>query len=340
MVISDCEMLAEEDAKLCATSSTEANMSKKNKLAALEKYTATKKEEDDDDDEIELDEDDEEEDNSEEEYQNDEYEKGPEGNQDTEQQDIQEVVFEKNAEDQIDSAPQEEEQQQQDLSKMTPLQQRLYKLKLKMNQSRQINRKEVLHEGERLGTVEGKQQERRRLQKQDKKLREQEWEKSVTSKVASIQDKKERNAMMQPAQECVQQRNKKSAKADASRFDVTDHHNPEGQFRNYDRSLNSLPKKKQRDVQQQDVLGNVYDPLASTATATSLAQERQGARQLASELRRRIEKSKESKRARVEFEGDVNYIDQRNKQFNKKIARNFDKHTAEIRHNLERGTAS
>lgn len=42
----------------------------------------------------------------------------------------------------------------------------------------------------------------------------------------------------------------------------------------------------------------------------------------------------------MEFEqADVSYINQRNKRFNQKISRNFDKHTAEIRQNLERGTA-
>ena len=42
----------------------------------------------------------------------------------------------------------------------------------------------------------------------------------------------------------------------------------------------------------------------------------------------------------IEFEGeDISYINKRNKRFNEKINRNYDKHTAEIRQNLERGTA-
>jgi len=36
---------------------------------------------------------------------------------------------------------------------------------------------------------------------------------------------------------------------------------------------------------------------------------------------------------------DVGHIDGRNERFNKKIGRNYDKHTAEIKQNLERGTA-
>lgn len=67
--------------------------------------------------------------------------------------------------------------------------------------------------------------------------------------------------------------------------------------------------------------------------------EREGIRHLAKELQRRIEKQNNSKR-KIEFEeAVVSYINQRNKRTNEKISRNFDKHTAEIRQNLERGTA-
>jgi len=67
--------------------------------------------------------------------------------------------------------------------------------------------------------------------------------------------------------------------------------------------------------------------------------EREGARRLANELHRRIQKSVK-KRNRIEFaEEDVTYINKRNKEFNRKISRNYDRATAEIKHSLERGTA-
>jgi hypothetical protein len=45
-------------------------------------------------------------------------------------------------------------------------------------------------------------------------------------------------------------------------------------------------------------------------------------------------------RRRANFDGeDVTSINERNKQFNKKLKRAFDKYTVEIRQNLERGTA-
>jgi pre-mRNA-splicing factor SYF2 len=88
-----------------------------------------------------------------------------------------------------------------------------------------------------------------------------------------------------------------------------------------------------------DVL-ETSDPLWNNHNPANEAHEREGARNIASEMKRRIEKQAKKKRERVDFEEtDVSYINNRNKKFNQKISRNFDKHTAEIRQNLERGTA-
>ena len=58
------------------------------------------------------------------------------------------------------------------------------------------------------------------------------------------------------------------------------------------------------------------------------------------ELNDKIERNKKFSRRRTELDGaDVDYINDRNAHFNKKIKRAFDKYTVEIRQNLERGTA-
>lgn len=54
----------------------------------------------------------------------------------------------------------------------------------------------------------------------------------------------------------------------------------------------------------------------------------------------RIEKrAKYSRRRPFDSEGDVDYINERNMKFNKKASRFYDPYTAEIKQNLERGTA-
>ncbi|KAF9238128.1 SYF2 splicing factor-domain-containing protein [Melanogaster broomeanus] len=50
-------------------------------------------------------------------------------------------------------------------------------------------------------------------------------------------------------------------------------------------------------------------------------------------------KAKFSRKRVNEEEGDITYINERNRVFNKKIARYYDKYTAEIRASFERGTA-
>ena len=58
------------------------------------------------------------------------------------------------------------------------------------------------------------------------------------------------------------------------------------------------------------------------------------------ELEERRQNARKFSRRRQHQEGqDIDYINDRNQHFNKKIARAFDKYSVEIRQNLERGTA-
>ena len=72
-----------------------------------------------------------------------------------------------------------EEEEEEDLpppkTKAEEIQQRMRRLKMKMNQARQLNKKEVLKEGERLGSVEGAAKARKRQQISDKKSKQEEW---------------------------------------------------------------------------------------------------------------------------------------------------------------------
>ncbi|KAK2463324.1 hypothetical protein APHAL10511_004635 [Amanita phalloides] len=52
-----------------------------------------------------------------------------------------------------------------------------------------------------------------------------------------------------------------------------------------------------------------------------------------------VKKGKFSRKRLNEDEGDITYINERNRVFNRKIARYYDKYTAEIRASFERGTA-
>jgi len=61
---------------------------------------------------------------------------------------------------------------------------------------------------------------------------------------------------------------------------------------------------------------------------------------LIDDIKKQEEKRKEfSRRRKFDDNADVDYINDRNAKFNKKIARAFDPYTTEIKQNLERGTA-
>ncbi|KAK4194738.1 SYF2 splicing factor-domain-containing protein [Triangularia verruculosa] len=83
----------------------------------------------------------------------------------------------------------------------------------------------------------------------------------------------------------------------------------------------------------------------STADSTSFAQhkpDKAAVDRLVDDLRKAEEASLKKRRERQakngEDSGDVTYINEKNKQFNQKLARFYNKYTAEIRESFERGT--
>lgn len=140
--------------------------------------------------------------------------------------------------------------------------------------------------------------------------------------------------MVQSANESINALRKKEESKERNEHAVNDYYNPEGQMRNYERSLKSVPRDHQFIESTED------ESLMGERNEHYYEQERNGAKRLANELKRRSARSEKRKQKDMDFEAtDVSYIDKRNKRFNAKISRNYDKHTAEIRQNLERGTA-
>ncbi len=265
-------------------------------------------------------------------------------------------------------------------SKKSKLQERLRKLQLKINQSKKLNHQEVVQEGERLCSREAYNKHMKQTHKNDAKAVQKEaWENVHEKNVKTLllasgsgdgngddsgsgssgggknsnkknvvignKDDKKVKALMQSGSESLRQSHKKSEKEEQNLFSTNDFYNPEGQFRNYERSLKSISK------------GTLRSGSSSSAAAAAAAQEdgynndtmehrqfqreRNGAKRLANELKRRASKAEKRKQKdRMDFEAsDITSINKRNKHFNEKISRNYDKHTAEIRQNLERGTA-
>lgn len=274
----------------------------------------------DDDDEIDLDDDDDEEDGDEDE--NNESKKAEPNSK----LDSTSALSSESPSDEIDQPKVNPN------SKKGKLQERLRKLKMKMNQSRQLNKKEVLSEGDRLGSQDAEDRYRKQVSKADKISKQNEMKQIHSkSKFAVGLSDKEKKAMMQSGDESIYHAQKKADIAEKNRYSTKDYVNPEGQFRNYESSLKSV---------RANYLDTSFKNPDELETVNDKKKEREGARRLASELHRRAAKTEKRKQKSMEFEGeDVSYINKRNKRFNEKINRTYDKHTAEIRQNLERGTA-
>jgi len=244
-------------------------------------------------------------------------------------------------------------------SKKAALHKRLAALRTKINQSRTLNRREVHAEAARMGTDEASAQERKRQNKEDRNARRKEYDTYVVGKLCnaggedganaadSKAEQKKMASLSQPAYDSIRQMNARAEKKERSVHGPDDYYNPEGQYSNYERNLNSIrhiaPRRGGDSGAASATTLESYDPTltnnnGNNASASDLS-ERVGAKRLASEMKRRAEK-RANKKGRIEFDAaDVTSINDRNKRFNQKIGRNFDKHTAEIRQNLERGTA-
>jgi cyclophilin family peptidyl-prolyl cis-trans isomerase len=231
------------------------------------------------------------------------------------------------------------------LSKSETMKLRMRQLKQKINQARQLNQQAVREEGEST-TIGGRG---RLVSKRSSDIITNNVKNSQALHLAQ-QTKIDPNALLQPAYDNLVKQQKKQEKDELNQFDVKDYHNPEGQYRNYERNIRSLPTNR---IKTDNNITGLYDPadVPIDDGIGVLKKEREAAHIIAMELHRRIEKRqmKDRKRKQEQIRNELNDtgtssaassgINLRNQKFNEKIARTFDPATSEIRHNLERGTA-
>jgi hypothetical protein len=192
---------------------------------------------------------------------------------------------------------------------LTPHQIRMQQLLLKMNQARQLNRQAVQEEG----SAQVKPN------------------KSATSRPTKV---KPNPVTSMQAADVIQQAQRRAERQEAAQHSMHDFHSPEAQHRQYQRSVKSIRHAASAPC---DSTEDTFDPLLANRDKEA---ERQGAHRLAQEMHRRIEKKRKNEAKKKDKEEDVaGHINKRNKQFNKKLDRNYQDHVKEIQQNLERGTA-
>lgn len=125
--------------------------------------------------------------------------------------------------------------------------------------------------------------------------------------------------------------------------------NPDQGFSNYEdaqlRQYQRLTKEMKPDLEEyeraKERLGaDLYPSVDSLPQHDVDFVSKDGLDRMVNDLEKQIEKrEKFSRRRPFHDDADINYINERNMRFNRKAERFYGKHTAEIKQNLERGTA-
>ena len=209
--------------------------------------------------------------------------------------------------------------------------QRLAALKAKLGAARQQNHKAVVAEDRRnrLGE-EGLKAER--IQRAYEKKQQ-----AVQAEGGSG-EQTEMEYQLDTTAEAAAERQAKAGKKAKRRAEYGwDVFNNEAQYRHYKKQTTRTAEAGRAATGEDVIDEGDPDPLAY-GHAPPVAKERVQA--LVEDMHEAaLRRSSWSRRRTFNEEADVTYINKRNEVFNKKIERSFDPYTAEIRANLERGTA-
>ncbi|CAG2113881.1 unnamed protein product [Medioppia subpectinata] len=126
-------------------------------------------------------------------------------------------------------------------------------------------------------------------------------------------------------------------------------HNPDPGFSGFEaataRQYNRLTKQMKPDLEEyhknKEAVGDkVFYANHSTLIHGTHKDSKAAIDRMVEDLDKQIEKrSKYSRRRRFDDDADIDYINERNMKFNKKLDRFYGQYTQEIKQNLERGTA-
>jgi len=144
------------------------------------------------------------------------------------------------------------------------------------------------------------------------------------------------NITVEEAEEKIKKKGKK--KSAPFGWDVF---NQDAMYNGYKKRTKNIKVDLDRYEKQKQQLGDDFFADADNLKYGKIAPiDKEGINEMVKELRENnAKKSTFSRRRAIHPDADVDYINERNRVFNKKISRSFDKYTAEIKQNLERGTA-
>ena len=212
---------------------------------------------------------------------------------------------------------------------LSSAQQRLADLKAKLGAARGQNHKQVVEE-DRRNTMGPEAMQKERAQYA--------YDKAAKSGKLPTRDDKIMNSTAASAELKNKADDKKEKHRVGHGWDV---YNSEAQHRNYKKRVRQGAENGRIEVAEQFAEVGEEDPDADPlAYGEAPPVPKEKVQALVEDMHEAaLRRTKWSRRRTFHEEQDVTYINKRNEVYNKKIQRAFDPYTAEIRANLERGTA-
>ncbi|XP_053124376.1 pre-mRNA-splicing factor SYF2 [Hemicordylus capensis] len=203
-------------------------------------------------------------------------------------------------------------------------------LHLKRNEARKLNHQEVVEEDKRLKLPANWEAKKARLEWE---LKVEEKKKECVAKGEDYERVKLLEISAEDAERFERKRKKKNPDLGFSDYAAA-------QLRQYQRLTRQIKPDLEKYEKLREDSGEDFYPTSDSLLHGTHVPGKEGIDRMVSDLEKQIQKrEKYSRRRSYNDDADIDYINERNAKFNKKAERFYGKYTAEIKQNLERGTA-
>lgn len=207
---------------------------------------------------------------------------------------------------------------------------RLQNLQLRMNEARKMNHKEVAEEDKRKKLPSNYEDKRKRIEWEEEEERK---KKECESKGENYDRVKLLDVGALDAERWERKKKKRNPDPGFSDYEAAT-------FRQYQHNTKLIKPNMEEYCREMEKKGDDFYPTANTLGIHQHKDTDKGIDRMVTDLERQINKrEKYSRRRAYDEDADIDYINERNMKFNKKLERFYGKYTAEIKQNLERGTA-
>uniref|UniRef100_H3AVN8 Pre-mRNA-splicing factor SYF2 n=1 Tax=Latimeria chalumnae TaxID=7897 RepID=H3AVN8_LATCH len=203
-------------------------------------------------------------------------------------------------------------------------------LHLKRNEARKLNHQEVVEEDKRLKLPANWEAKRARLEWE---LKEDERKKECAAKGEDYERVRLLEVSAEEAEKWERKKKKKNPDPGFSDYAAA-------QLRQYQRLTKQIKPDMEQYENQREKWGEEFYPTSNSLMHGTHVPTKEGVDKMVTDLEKQMDKrAKYSRRRPYNDDADIDYINERNAKFNKKAERFYGKYTAEIKQNLERGTA-